>query len=185
MASPVDICNRALSRLGANRILALSDNSDEAKACNSAWEHVRDEVLRSHPWNSVSARETLAPLGTDPIWGYDYHYLWPADCLRVLMVDTEYAWVVEGRSILTFAGDEIDIKYIKQETDTAQYDALLVAACAARMAVELCEELTQSNSKKEAARDWLKAVMKMARGTDGQESSGFVLEEDPWITDRE
>ena len=35
--------------LGEARITSLTDDTKQAKACNSAYAHVRDEVLRAHP----------------------------------------------------------------------------------------------------------------------------------------
>ena len=47
MPSATDICNRALSRVGEARITSLTDDSKQARACNSAYAHIRDEVLRA------------------------------------------------------------------------------------------------------------------------------------------
>jgi hypothetical protein len=51
MASDVAICNTALNRLGANTITSFTENSKEARLCNAEYEGIRDQVLRSHPWN--------------------------------------------------------------------------------------------------------------------------------------
>ncbi len=57
----LDICNRALSRLGLVRISAMAEDTKNGRACNAGWPFVRDEVLRLHPWNSVTQRTELAP----------------------------------------------------------------------------------------------------------------------------
>ena len=56
MASEVDICNRALSKLGAARITSLTEDSVNARACNAMYESVRDAELRAHPWNFAMKR---------------------------------------------------------------------------------------------------------------------------------
>ena len=97
MPSATDICNRALSRVGEARITSLTDDSKQARACNGAYTHIRDEVFRAHPWNSVITRAKLAKLADAPAFGYDAHYQLPADCLRVVEVyDTTLPWVVES-----------------------------------------------------------------------------------------
>lgn len=276
-----DICNRALQRIGAQRIADMdTDTTDPGTACASAYDHIRDEVLRSHPWNcavergSVIGKQTirnitnanpgivqmnwspdwwvagdlitiagatgmidaintthtvaLAAGGTFELSGLDttsygtytlysatcsyavsswpndeaIRYKLPTDCLRVLgLRDTDAnvrkVWTVEGNFIATEAGDvtqhpttpqlyktTLHFAYIKQITDPDLYDPLLVSAIASRLAVELCEVLTQSNSKRELAQREYQQVMMEARRADGLEQSPTPLEEDDWILAR-
>ena len=185
MPSAVDICNRALSRVGEARITSLLDDSKQARACNSAYTHVRDEVLRAHPWNSAITRASLAKLSSSPSFGYDDEYQLPADCLRVVEVyETTLPWVVEGRKLLSDEGSPISIRYVKREEDPNQWDSLLASAVSARLALELCEELTQSNTKKEAAAQYYEVLLSRARMADGQEQSPMPFEEDAWVNAR-
>jgi hypothetical protein len=185
MPSSVDICNRALSRVGEARITSLTDDSKQARACNGAYTLIRDEVLRAHPWNAAITRAKLAKLADDPAFGYDAQYQLPADCLRVVEVyDTTLPWVVEGRKLLSDEGTPLSIRYVRREEDPNQWDALLVSAVAARLAVELCEELTQSNTKRQIATQEYEGIMRLARKADGQESSPMPFEEDAWINAR-
>lgn len=185
MASVVDICNRALSRIGAARITSINDSVKPAKACNSAYTMVRDEVLRAHPWNCTVTRATLAPLSASPEYEYGYQYQLPSDCLRLLEVDNDdYDYVIEGRKILTDYGSVLNIKYQKQETDPQQYDSLLVSVIAARLAWEICEELTQSRTKTLDKRDEFKEILMEAKKVDAQEQSPSTFAEDDWISVR-
>ena len=185
MPSSTDICNRALSRVGEARITSLTDDSKQARACNGAYVHVRDEVLRAHPWNAAITRTKLAKLADAPAFGYDAQYQLPADCLRVVEVyDTTLPWVVEGRKLLSDEGTPISIRYVKREEDPNQWDALMVSAVAARLAMELCEELTQSNTKRQIATQEFEALMSQARRADGQEQSPMPFAEDAWINAR-
>ena len=185
MPSSVDICNRALSRIGSARITSLTDDTKRARACNSAFSMVRDEVLRAHPWNAAISRASLAKLVDAPLFGYDAQYQLPGDCLRVLEVyDSTEPWVVEGGKILCEEGTPLSIRYIRQEEDTEVWDALLTSAVAARLAVELCEELTQSNTKRDRAAQEYEQILARARMADGQEQSPMPFEEDAWINAR-
>ena len=185
MPSVVDICNRALSRIGASRITSLTDEVEEARACNSAYTQIRDEVLRSAPWNSVSTRGTVAKNSTSPDFEYANSYQLPTDCIRVLDVYISMPWVVEGRSMLTDASDvPMYIRYVKQETDPNQYDPLLASTVAARLAMELAEELTQSNTKRQLAQSEWQELLRMAKNADGHEQSQMTFEEFSWITVR-
>lgn len=184
MTSAVDICNRGLSKLGASRITSLTDDTKAAKACNNAYESVRDFIIRVHPWNSTVKRVQLAPLSDAPVYGYTYRYQWPSDCIKVLEVDTTYSWVSEGREILTDEGTVLKVRYQRCETDPNQFDRLLVETIAARLAFEISEELTQSNSKKQAALRDYEQILKVAKLNDAQEGSPSTFAEDDWINAR-
>lgn len=184
MASEVDLVNRALSKLGATRITSLTDATTAARAVNHAYPFVRDAVLRAHPWNCTVARVQLAPLSTAPPFGYDYQYQSPSDCIKVLEVTTDYDWVVEGTAILTDEGTVLDVRYQKQVTDVNEFDSLLFEAIAARLAFEICEEVTQSNTKKVAAERDFEKIMRSAKMQDAQEQSSSTLKEDSWVEAR-
>ncbi len=187
MADLVGIANRALSRVGDSRIVSMTAPSKQARAVNDAWEIVRDEVFRAHPWNCISARAQLAALSPVPVFGYEQHYQLPSDCLRVLELVEPFArftWIIEGRALLTDAGAPIDIRYIVDEENTAVYDPMLVGALVARLAAEISEELTQSNSKTELRWKEYKESLRLAKGVDGQEQSPMPFEEDDWVNAR-
>ena len=60
MASVIDICNKALDKLGQNPIISLTDGNKAANLCTRNWPLVRDQVLREHPWNFAMKRAILA-----------------------------------------------------------------------------------------------------------------------------
>jgi hypothetical protein len=92
--------------------------------------------------------------------------------------------VVEGKKLLSDEGSPLSIRYVKREEDPNQWDSLLVSAVSARLAMELCEELTQSNTKRERATVEFESIMSSARRADGQEQSPMPFEEDAWINAR-
>ena len=189
MASVIDICNRALQKLGAERITSLTQNSVSARACNLAYEHVRDAELRSHTWNFSIKRAGLAADADVPAYGFDHKYTLPSDCLRLLPNDYQEGayssdWKVEGRKILTNDDAPLNIRYISRITDTTQYDALFIEALACKMAMEMCEELTQSNSKRELAYKEYINTMRDARRMNAFENNPAEQQTDGWVTAR-
>ena len=101
MASTVDICNGALNQLGATTILSLTEDSKNARLCNSRYTQVRDAVFRSHPWNCLQKRVELAQSTTTPPWGYKFKFDLPGDCLRLLRIlDFDSNYQVEGLSLI-------------------------------------------------------------------------------------
>lgn len=184
MASTVEIANQALIRVGSESILSLTDATERARACNASWPFVRREVLRSHSWNSVTTRVKIAELVDAPSWGWDTAYQVPSDSLRILEVDTTYQWRIEGDEILTDGTGELSIRYLKDETDTEQYDAGLTELMVLRLAVEIVERITDSTTKRtELLNDYL-MLLSEAKADDGEEQSPSEFEEDSWVTAR-
>ncbi len=81
MASEVQICNLALSHVGAASIQSLEDKTKEAKECNALYEPARDAVLREHKWSFATQRQTLAVLpDEEKVDQWEFVYAYPADC---------------------------------------------------------------------------------------------------------
>ena len=189
MASVVEICNRALDKLGEAPIVSLADDIKASRACARAYAPVRDAVLRDHPWNCAIHRTALAAEAEAPAWGYARRFPLPVDCLRVLEVEGEAAgpgagWIVEGRAVLTDIGAPLRVRYLRRLTDATLFDPLLAEALAARLAVELCEALTQSNTKRQMLLEDYAEIVARARSADGQEGTPPALAESPWVLAR-
>jgi len=185
MPSVVDVVNMALDKVGHGAITSLGDGTKAANLAARMWLIVRDKVLREHPWNFAISRDVLAPLAGSPSWGFAYQHELPSDLLRLIEVrdlsTDEYQ--IEGSTILA-DDDALYIRYLKQVTDPNEYDSLFVDAVSARLAYEMCETLTQSNTKKRAAWDEYVEAMTRARSVDAQENPPSVFEEDRWLEAR-
>lgn len=189
MSSVVDICNRALQKLGAERIISLTQDSVSARACNLAYEQVRDAELRAHVWNFAVKRAELAADATAPVYGYNYAYTLPSDCIRLLKNDYQEAfysdkWKIEGRKIITDESAPLPIRYVYRVTDTTIFDTLFIEALSSKMAYEMCEELTQSNSKREGAAADYKTAIREARKINAFENPPAEQDTDTWISIR-
>ncbi len=189
MASEVEICNRALQKLGAKRITSLTQDSPNARACNLAYEVVRDRALESHPWNFAIARAELAAAGSAPAWGRANSFLLPADflCLRPDYPEDQTLakdWIIEAGSIYSDDSDPIYIRYTYRVTDPVQMPTLFREYLSTLLALELCEELTQSNTKKESLKTDVKMALADARRSNAFQNVSAIPPEDPWITCR-
>ncbi len=85
MSSKVSICNSALSKLGADRITALTDNTKSAKEVSAIYDDVADNIM-ALGWSSTKRRTTLAQSSVAPTWGYTYRYALPTDpkCMKMV-----------------------------------------------------------------------------------------------------
>lgn len=147
----VDICNRALGRLGEQRILTMADAGTSGRACQLHFEGTRDEVLRSHRWNFATTRVALSRLSPDPPFGWAYRYGLPADFIRALEVNgTEdeggCPWAIEGGALMTNE-ESINLIYIRRETNVARWDSLFCEAITLKLAMKLATVLRGSASQ--------------------------------------
>ena len=184
MTSVVDICNRALIKIGADTITSLDEQTKEARLCNTLYDMIRKELLRSHPWNFAIKRLVLAADLTVPEFGYDWQYPLPTDCLRILhMYDSGYPFKVEGRFLLT---DEVQVAavYIANITDTEQFDALFVSLLVCRLAVEMGYSITGATFIAQGLKEELAQLRKDAKLFDAQEGSPDELPDGDWLGSR-
>jgi hypothetical protein len=93
-------------------------------------------------------------------------------------------WVVEGGFILTNDSAPLQIRYVSRMTDVNLMDGLLRETISTHMALEMCEELTQSNTKKETLRADLKEVITDAKKANAIENVPMESPEDSWVTGR-
>ena len=159
MASVIEICNIALSRIGNSRsINSLEEQSKEAGACSLHYEACRDATLTDFPWNFATKRVALADTGMPPSdWQFAYSY--PTDCKRIIEI------MVPGirnptapMRIEYVTGSDADgtgkliytdlpaawLKYISLITDVNMFDDLFRDALSWRPGAEIALQLTGS-----------------------------------------
>lgn len=174
MASQTAIVNRALIKLGASRITSIDDEDKQARIAKELWDTTRDLELAAHPWTFAKTRAELPALVTTPTFGWTRAFQLPAGFLRLIEVgeywvmyqteaETGNLFELEGQTILTDEASPLRIRYIQRITNTGLFAPLFVEALATRLAVEMCESLTQSQAKKQTLMQEYDAAIKAAR----------------------
>ncbi len=189
MASKVEIANRALQKLGAKRIVSLDDDSVTARACNVAFEPVKLSELRKHPWTFSIQRFSLPADSPAPDFGPQNSFTLPPGYLRLVPPDPQYNmdnldWTIEGRKIFTNDSAPLLMRCVVDVTDPNLMDALFREVLSASLALELCEQLTQSNTKKADITAEYKYIVAEARRTNAIERPAILPPDDSWITVR-
>jgi hypothetical protein len=170
----VDICNRALGRLGEQRILTMVDAGTSGRACQLHFEGTRDEVLRSHRWNFATTRVALTQLADAPAFGWSYQYGLPADFIRALEVNgTEDGrgtpWTIESSALLT-NDESVNLLYIRRETNVARWDALFCEAMTLKLGMKLATVLRGSASQvADLGNEYMALTAPLARRVDANE----------------
>lgn len=183
--SVIDLCNSALQRVGAATILSLEDDSREARACNVAYDSNRRAELRQRRWAFALKRAVLAPDATAPAFDFDNAFTMPSDCLRVLRPNTaRLDWAIEGRKILTNDGTTLNLRYIADIEDAAQFDPAFYDLLTIALAIDICEPLTQSNTKKDYLDRQYSDALKAAAKSNAFEAGPADSPEDDWLVAR-
>lgn len=200
MASNTDIANSALYKLGEDPITSLDDDTTKAgRTMAHLFELRRDALIRKYNWSFALTRTTLSALATSPSWGYTYAYQMPVDCLRIVQVND--LWVIpgsadfiggpdsepysiDGREIHSDFSAPLKIRYLKKVTNPGHFDVCFVETLAYDLALEACEAITQSNTKKDGlARGFMEEIRAAIRAN-AIELPPQAIADDSWIASR-
>ena len=181
--SKVEIANLALMHVGDSTITSFSDGTTAANTINTVYETVRDAVLRDHVWNFAIKQATPSLDAVAPIYGFNHRFDMPTDLLRLVEIEDNPEYRLEGRFILTDS-NPINIRYVYKNETVTEYDSMFVQALAARLAATIAERLTQSSSLAEELLSVYRLHLKDAKSVDAQAGYPQDVEANLWIDSR-
>ena len=138
----VEIANRALGRLGKNRIDSLVSGDDASQYVNTFLGEAVEAVLSARSW-SFAKRVELARRVDAPAFGYLYAYALPSDLVNLVSIDTDMEYQPEGDSILTDA-EAVYLVYVARPTDPGLLPGYIKKAISTHLAALLATPLTSS-----------------------------------------
>ena len=172
------LCNLALDILHEGPISSIDDDEPNARRFKRSFDALRDAFLAAHPWNFAVCRSSLAASAETPFFGWNYKYLLPGDCLRLLPVKAgghfngaHIAHQVENGHILTDAPPPLKIRYVRRVDEIGLWSPLAVTAFASFLAANLAHAVTGKASYARFAADRFDQELKRARRNDGLEGS--------------
>ena len=183
----VDVCNRALSRIGVARIVALTEGSVTARAISACFPSVPDSTLASHVWSFAISRKVLDSAeprtieNASSIWAYEL----PTDCLAVAPEQEcggPGGWM-EGGLFLTGHSPPLTLRYVAQMTDASVWNPAFCEVLAWRLALEVQPELAPGFAEARLQTGLAKAL-RNARRLGAIEASGTTLENSVWLVSR-
>lgn len=177
MASSTQIANQALTKLGAERITDLSDDTNSARVMNAIYTAKRDAELAASPWTFAIKRASIPASSTAPAFGWARSFPLPTDFLRLVQVGEAYAFYETAEALFEMESDPdtgrpailsdepspLNIRYVYRVTNPGLHPALFDEALACRLAAEACEQITQNLGKREAAWEERKQALRDAR----------------------
>lgn len=188
--SEIDVINKALVLLGESQITSRDDNNENARVMDALYDSCRDSLLRECPWNFAVRRVQLASAGTPTFGNYSDLYNAPSDLLYVMYTQNFESYTVENNQLVADPSDGLtngvlNLLYIARVTDTSKCDSLFVEALSLKLALDACENINESNTKKEYLVRRYEEVLSRAKRYNGQEDTAQALVEDVWITARQ
>jgi hypothetical protein len=189
MASVVGICNSALVKLGATRIVSLTEGSKNANLCSEQFAKIRDDLLRGHSWNFAMARAKPAQLDASPAFGFDHAFQLPASFMRAVTVHPDdggrapVAYKIEGRQLLADSS-EIYLRFVSQVTDPNVMDPAFRETLAWALAFDLAIPITQSSTTREQMAHGLRDALSKAKSVDAIEDFPETTPDTAWAVER-
>ena len=197
--SQISICNRGLQILGYQSISSINDNSRGARAMNRAYQPVLLSMLRDNFWSFAIKRATLVASATPPVFGPANAFPLPPDYLDLAPPDQKFGtgyqgfiagaanitdYQIEGQAIVSDSVAPIQIRYVSSAITESMFDASFAEAFSCLLAIETCEELTQSNTKLAQIGKMFEEAMEIAKKRNAFENRPVMPPIDPWITQR-
>lgn len=203
------IINRGLQLLGYKSVSSVNQNDRGARAMLLAYTPVLEALLRENFWGFSIRRAQLAASATPPAFGKANYFVLPGDFLMLAPGDqnTSYTWgavpagqvpgvpyqgpaysdwQIEGltgggTAIATNDAGPLYIRFVSRSVVEGQFDPYFAEVFAAALAMDTCEQLTQSNSKLQNAEKVFDDGMKMAKQRNSFESMPVQPPVDSWI----
>jgi len=170
-----EISNLALAMVGDERITSLTESSKAAQLCNALLPQVRDAAMVVHPWNFAIKRSPPLPaLAVPPGFDYATALQVPADCLRVLRLDSidpHEPWTREGDAVLCNMAAPVRLLYIARIADSGKWSPGFTDFVAALLAERLAIPLSASEQQRAAIVELGERALRRARQSDAAEGT--------------
>ena len=185
MTSQVEICNLALSRIGAGTISAIDEDTREARTLLLHYEPTLRSLLRAHEWNFAKKRVVLAQLSTAPVSEYAYQYALPSDFLKVCRINGAFTdeYRLEGSALLSDE-DPVTLEYVHAVTDPNLFDAIFTDVLAQKLASEIAYALTENNGLTESVFRIYSDKLREARTMNARDGTPRNIEASTWLDAR-
>jgi len=148
--SKTDICNKALTQIGASPITSIDDNTNNANILSRVYEIALKSVLAECKWNFAVKRRLLAVSTYDPEWDYSdeaYVYARPADVVRIFGTnDDDAVWREEGDYIISDTNG-LGIAYVYYLDSPSKYPIFFIDALVDKLSSDIAYMILNSADK--------------------------------------
>lgn len=167
MTTKTDLCNQALSLIGADSITSFEEHTSTARRMRIIYDASRKALLRLHPFQCAVKRIKLSPISTQPEFGYTYQYQLPDDLIRIINANIE-DYVVETDKLLSNS-DQLNLIYVFDNKNEESYDSLFIECLVLYLAYKISKPITGSQGTSDSYYMQCQQLMKEAKAVQAQE----------------
>lgn len=176
----IDICSKALIKIGATSISSFDEPTAEAEVAQNLYDISKTSLISSYPWNFAIKQTKLNRLNQTPVSDYQFSYMLPNDCLRIISAGSTYK--SKGLEYRIFNNQlqsnyqDIVITYIA-DIIAEQLPVFFTEVLIAKLAAQFCLPLTESTSRAEFLTKRFEEELKKAKLLDSQQSTPKAFED--------
>jgi hypothetical protein len=188
MATDIDICNRALTKAGADVISSFDDETGEGTAAAQEYEGMLRAALVAYPWRFACKQQKLTKLDDAPLSRFACAYQVPPDSLHMRAVVDSAGRAVrfelyEDRILTDYDGD-IWADYTFRP-ETAKFPPLFINALVFDLAASFKQALADDQKVAQALRQEAQAIWwPKAQSADAQSRTARRIQTSRFITVR-
>lgn len=178
--SAIELCARALIKLGAAPITAFTEPTAEAEVARNLYAPIRDALLSAHPWSFATAQASLPRLVGEPVADFAFAYQLPPDFLRALSAGAGptsrgLVYRIVTNRLHTDA-EEAVLNYIFRPAE-GSFPPFFDYVVIARLAAEFCLPLTESGARAELLGQMAEVEFRRAKLVDSQQNAPAALDD--------
>ena len=147
--SKTDIANNALTRVGANPITSIDDDTNNARVISRVYELSLRSILSECRWNFATKRLLLTISADTLVWYYtsegeNFVYVKPTDVIQIFGTNNLNATLREEGDYLISNRDELGIKYTQYHDVPSKYPAAFVDAFVDKLCSDIAYMIVNS-----------------------------------------
>ena len=182
--SRTEICNKALTLVGANPIVNITDDTQNARVVNRVYELSLKSILSEAPWVFALRRSLLAQSSDTLAW-YDtneqYVYVSPNDVIRIFRTnDDDAIWRQHGSYIISDTND-LGVEFVYYNNTPSTYTASFTEAFVDKLCSDIAFMILNSKTVAEAFLErYEKVSLAKALAENAQIGTPMAMKDDMW-----
>jgi hypothetical protein len=182
--SKTEICNKALTLVGANPITSLTDDTQNARILNRVYELSLKSILSEAPW-VFALKRTLLATSADALEWYDtnenYLYVKPNNMIRAFRAnDDDAIWRQHGDYIVSDTND-LGLEYTIFLDQPSKYTTSFVEAFVDKLCTDIAFMVLNSKTVAQGFQEKYEQIsLAKALAENAQIGSPIGMKDDRW-----